>query len=136
MIPAERALRAARRVVLALTLAAVLYALARFDLVQLPDGARSPLYGVHPGDRLFVDRLARSPRPGEAWLFRAPDGALRLGRCGEPPGALPERERAALAGGAAWLLSEREVPGLADSRVLGAIAPEALEGRVVLVLPW
>lgn len=129
-------IRRIRRVLLFLTLAAVLYGFARFDVVLLPAGALSPVYGVHAGDRLLVDRHARDGAPGELWLFRGPDGVLLLGRAAEPPAELGPAARGELARGALWLRFERAVPGLGDSRELGPIPAEARAGRVVFVLPW
>lgn len=136
MTQPAQALRRARRVVLFLTVALMLYGIARFDLVLLPEGARSPLHGLHPGDRLLVDRHARSGVEGDVWLYRGPGQELLLARVTTPPDGLAERERAALAEGALWLCFERELPDLADSRTLGPIGPEARVGRVVFVLPW
>lgn len=129
-------IRRIRRVLLFVSLASVLYAFARFDVVLLPVGALSPVYGVHAGDRMLVDRHARQGALGELWLFRGQDGVLLLGRVAERPAELADEARAALARGALWLRFERDVPGLADSRELGPIRPEARAGRVVLVLPW
>jgi hypothetical protein len=129
-------LRRLRRLVLVLVGAALLYGYVRFDVVLLPEGALSPLYGIHAGDRLLVDRRARTGAPGETWLFRGPEQALLLGRVEEPPASLAGEPLAAVEQGALWILFERAVPGLADSSELGPIAPEALVGRVVLVLPW
>lgn len=129
-------IRRIRRVLLFVSLASVLYAFARFDVVLLPVGALSPVYGVHAGDRLLVDRHAREGAPGELWLFRGRDDVLLLGRATEPPAELGPDARADLARGALWLRFEREVPGLADSLELGPIRAEARAGRVVLVLPW
>jgi hypothetical protein len=123
-------------VVLFVTLAAVLYGITRFDVVQLPEGALSPLHGIHAGDRLLIDRHARRGAVGEAWLFRGAEDELLLGRASEPPAELAPEARAELTAGALWLCFEREVPGLADSRSLGPIEPQRRAGRVVLVLPW
>lgn len=125
-----------RRVVLFLALGVALYGFARFDVVLLPEGALSPVFGVHAGDRLLIDRHARSGVPGETWLFRDPAGTLLLGRAQEPPAELSHAARGALDEGALWLCFEREVPGLADSRALGPIARQDREGRMLLVLPW
>ena len=129
-------IRRIRRAVLFVALALVLYGIARFDVVLLPEGALSPLHGIHGGDRLLIDRHARRGAVGEAWLFRDAAGTLLLGRAEEPPAGLAPDAQAALERGALWLRFEREVPGLADSRSLGPIAAEARAGRVILVLPW
>lgn len=126
---AERVLGWVRRGVLFAALALVLYGWRRFDVVVLPEGALSPLHGIHAGDRLLVDRHAR-PATGEAdWLFRSAEGALLLGRAkAAPPGH-------ALGADELWIEFERSVPGLADSRSLGPVPAQRLVGRVVLVLP-
>jgi hypothetical protein len=129
-------IRRIRRVVLFVATAAVLYAFARFDIVLLPEGALSPLHGIHGGDRLLVDRHARRGAVGETWLFRDARGTLLLGRAESPPPGLAPEALAQLAQGALWLRFEREVPGLADSRALGPIPSGARVGRVILVLPW
>jgi len=136
VISPARLLARVRRWVLFLAVAGALYGYSRFDVVLLPEGALSPVFGIHPGQRFLVDRHARSGGPGETWLYRGPDGALLLGRALEPPEGLDAEARAALAEGALWLCFERPVPGLADSRTLGPIPTSALEGRVILVLPW
>jgi hypothetical protein len=117
--------------VFALAGVALAYGFVRYDLVRLPPGARSPLYGLQPGDRMVVDRQARGGAEGEIWLFRNAQGELLLGRV-----TPRDREGPAAAEGALWLTFEREVRGLSDSRELGAIPREGLEGRVVFVLPW
>lgn len=134
--PPERWLGRIRRVVLLVATSLVLYAWARFDVVVLPEGAVSPLYGIHPGDRLLVDRRPGALGSGSDVLYRAPDGRLLLGRTAEPPADAGAEARARLAEGARWVLLDRPVEGVPDSRTLGPIQPEALVGRVVLVLPW
>jgi len=129
-------LRTVRRVVLFVALALVLYGVARFDLVQLPEGARSPLYGLHAGDRLLVDRHARRGAEGETWLYRGAEGELLIGRAAPPPTGLAPAAHAALEQGGLWLVAEREVPGVPDSRTLGPIGGAARVGRVLFVLPW
>lgn len=126
---AEIWLARVRRVVIFLVLGLILYGWRRFEVITLPAGALSPLYGIHAGDRLLVDRHA-DPTPGEAdWLFRDAHGTLLLGRAKEPPPG------ARLEGEELWIEFERPVEGLEDSRTLGPVRAEALEGRVVLVLP-
>ncbi len=134
--PHLQRIRRIRRVTLFVTLAALLYALTRFDVVRLPEGALSPLFGIHAGDRMLVDRHARRGAAGEAWLFRSPSGELLLGRAVVPPAGLTSEAREQLARGALWLCFEHEIPGLADSRTLGPIPSSARAGRVVFVLPW
>jgi hypothetical protein len=129
-------LRRARRAVLLLSVGLAFYAYARFDIVRLPSEALSPLYGIHPGDRLLIDRHARAGSVGEAWLYRGARHELLLGRAVRAPRELPEGQRAALAAGALWLTSERAVGATSGSDELGPIPRTALEGRVLLVLPW
>ena len=136
MKPPAELVRGARRALLFASVALLLYGLARFDVVRLPEGARSPLHGVHAGDRLLVDRHARRGAEGELWLYRGPAGELLIGRASAPPPGLAAAQRQALESGALWLVHERELEGLADSRGLGPIAAEARLGRVILVLPW
>jgi len=126
---APRTLAWIRRGVLFVVLGLLLYGWRRFDVVTLPEGALSPLFGIHPGDRLLVDRHAQADGPGQDWLFRDAAGALLLARSRPaPPGrTLPT--------GALWLEFEREIPGLADSRTNGPVPAAALAGRVVVVLP-
>lgn len=132
----ERWLARARRVLLLSATGLVLYGWTRFDLVVLPAGAVSPLFGIHAGDRLLVDRRPDPPGAGADVLYRAPDGRLLLGRTAELPVDAGPEARARVADGALWVLFDREVEGVPDSRSLGPIAPDALQGRVVLVLPW
>lgn len=125
----ERALAWVRRGLLFVVLGLLAYGWRRFDVVALPEGALSPLHGIHPGDRLLVDRHAR-PAAGESdWLYRVAGGALLLGRSKAAPAGVT------LGADELWLEFERELPGLADSRTQGPIPATALEGRVVLVLP-
>ncbi len=136
MIEPARFLRALRRACLALAVLLAGYLVLRFDVVELPEGARSPLYGIHPGDRLLVDRYRRLPATGEAVLYRGERGELLLGRATAPPQDLPAPAAQAIGAGALWILSEcADVPA-PDSRELGPIPPERVVGRVVLVLPW
>jgi hypothetical protein len=125
-----------RRWILFLAVGSALYGFARFDVVLLPVGAWSPLYGVHAGDRLLVDRHTKSGFPGALWLFHDPKGTLLLGREGVPPPDLAPEARAALEAGARWLCFDRPVPELEDSATLGPIAASACAGRVLFVLPW
>jgi hypothetical protein len=119
-----------RRVVLFAVLGLLLYGWKRFDVITLPEEARSPLFGVHPGDRLLIDRRAQ-PGPGEEdWLYRDAAGALLLGRKKAPPPESPP-----LGEDEFWLEFEREVAGLGDSRMHGPVPRASLAGRVVLVLP-
>lgn len=136
MIEPQRALRLARGITLLLALGLVGYGVLRFDVVQLPEGARSPLYGVHGGDRLLVDRRVRGGRLDAVVLFRARSGELLLGRVSTPPAEPAPALEAALRTGALWILSDRlDVPA-PDSDELGPIPAEDVVGRVVLVLPW
>jgi len=136
LTPAQRLLTRVRRVVLFLAAGGALYGFARFDVLVLPEGAVSPLFGLHPGDRMLVDRHAREGALEETWLYRDPSGALLIGRAVPPPEDLPAEARQALAAGALWLCADRELPGVADSRTLGPIGAAQREGRVILVLPW
>lgn len=131
-----RLVRGARRVVLFAATALCLYGLARFDVVLLPQGAHSPLYGLAAGDRLLVDRHERACATGETWLYLGAADELLIGRAAPAPGGLAPEARAALAAGAAWLVAERDVAGASDSRALGLIPRERRVGRVLFVLPW
>lgn len=135
MIPA-RLLARVRRVILFLVVGSALYGATRFDVVSLPEGALSPLYGIHAGDRMLVDRHAGEGALDQIWLYRGPAGQLLLGRVTEPPESLDEAGRAALRDGALWLGVERSLPGVPDSRELGPIPRAARVGRVVFVFPW
>lgn len=132
----ERWLARTRRVTLTIAGLLVLYAWTRFDVVVLPEGAVSPLYGIHAGDRLLVDRRPGAFGPGSDVLYRGPEGRLLLGRTTELPQDATPEARAEMSGGAHWVQFDREIEGVPDSRTLGPIASAAIEGRVVLVLPW
>lgn len=140
MISSARFLARVRRVIFALVLASAGYGFVRFDLVALPSGAHSPLYGIHPGDRLLVDRHARHADLDQVWLYRGRAGELWLGRVSTPPAVLDEGAQAGLASGALWLVAERALGHSAsepaDSRSIGPIPSSALAGRVLFVLPW
>lgn len=136
MTPHKRFLGRARRLILFATIASALYGYARFDIVTLPEGALSPLYGIHPGDRMLLDRRAHVGAPGEVWLYRGPDERLLLGRALPAPESLADEARQAMERGALWLAAERDLPGIPDSRQLGPIAREARVGRVLFVFPW
>ena len=69
-----------RRVVLTLAAAGIFYLVWRFDVVSLPAGAESGLVAIPPGSRLWIDARPVVFAPGDLVLFRADDGARRLGR--------------------------------------------------------
>ena len=127
---AARTLSWIRRAVLLVVLLLLTYGWRRFDVVRLPEGALSPLFGIHAGDRLLIDLHAR-PRAQESdWLFRDAEGTLLLGRSKAVPAG-----HAALGAEQLWIEFEREIPGLADSRTRGPVPAADLVGRVVFVLP-
>ena len=134
MTPRRRFLVLFRRTSLGLALVGLLWLVWRFDLITLPGEARSPLVEVPPGAKLLVDRRPRPAEVGDVLFFRSADGALLLGRVVEPPPGLTAEAEAALAAGAWWI--EGDAPGLplVDSRLLGPIPAERIEGRMLLYL--
>jgi hypothetical protein len=99
----------------------------RFEVQTLPRDGISPLLSLRPGAKVLVDRRELEAQIGEALLFRDEAGRLLLGRLAQKPA---HEGRAGL-----WILSDGEASLLPDSRSLGPIAPERVEGRVVCALP-
>ena len=136
MIGLQRSLRLVRRVLLLFVVGLASYGVLRFDVVRLPEGALSPLYGIQAGDRLLVDVFRRRPELDEVVLYRGSAGELLLGRAAPAPQGISTRDREALRSGALWILADRAGGPAPDSDELGPIPERDLVGRVVLVLPW
>lgn len=126
----RKLLQWARRLILIYCLGALLYLTWRFEVQTLPAAGVSPLAAFRPGAHLLVDRGASGGAVGDALLYRDEQGRLLLGRLADRPVG---EERPGL-----WLLSDGSGPdGVAfpDSRSLGPVAPERVEGRVVFAIP-
>ncbi len=95
-------------------------ALLRVGTVRVVGDSMLPT--LSPGDRLLV-RYDVRVRPGSLAIARFADGAVVVKRVGE-------RRTSAQGGRAWWLLSDNPAAGT-DSRHRGAIAEEAVLGRVV-----
>lgn len=136
MIDQRKLLRRVRLAVRVVLIGAVVFFVWRYDLVRLPAEGCSPLFAFAPGDRLVVDRHPGTPAREDAVLFRGPDGELLLGVVGAPPESAPEHVWRACAAGALWIVAEREGCPSPDSRRLGPIARERIEGRIAFALPF
>lgn len=129
-----RRLHRLRLAIYAVLLAAIGYALWRFEVVTLPAEGCSPLVGFEPGDRLLVDRSG-GVGLGTAVLYEGPGGELLLGRVVQPPGSAPAAVWSAFEAGELWIVSERDdCPGR-DSHLLGTQPRSAVRGTVVVGLP-
>jgi hypothetical protein len=117
-------------------LAVLAYFFLRFEVVTLPAEGCSPLLGIAPGQKLVVERRPGGVVPGDAVLFRSPQGELLLGRVATPPESAGSEALAACAADALWLVSEDAECSTADSSRFGPIARSAVEGRIRGVLPW
>ena len=144
--PAHRGLARQRRLtrwiartrIVAYVVIAVLvaYHVWRYDLTQMPPDGISPLEDVPPGARLVVDTHSSALARGDAVLYRAQDGTLLLGRVDALPPSAPREVWEQCENGSHWIRKDRpDLPG-PDSLLLGPIDPEAIEGRIALVLPW
>ena len=134
MRPTRRHLALFRRFCLAVSVGGLLWLVWRFDLVSLPAAGNSPLVEIPPGARLLVDRHPRPFEVGDVLFFRGTDGALLMGRVVEPPPGLTAEAELALEAGAWWIEGDTPSLPLVDSRLLGPIPPERIEGRMLLFL--
>ena len=85
----------------------------------------SMLPGLHPGDRILVDRWTyrhRRARIGDVVLLRGPSAVALVKRVARPPG---DTDRDDL-----WVLGDNSDQSV-DSRSLGPLPARALAGRVV-----
>jgi hypothetical protein len=136
VIDQRRLLQRVRLTVRFVAIGVVVFFVWRYDLVRLPSEGCSPLVAYAPGDRLVVDRHPGAPGTADAVLFRGPEDELLLGLVTAPPESAPEDVWRACAAGALWIVAEREDCPSADSRRLGPIARERIEGRIAFALPW
>lgn len=126
-----------RRLRLGVYLFAILglgYLVVRFDTLRLPGEGCSPVLAVDPGARVLVDTWASHVGDGSVVLFSDPrgGGTLLLGVVSAPPPSAPGDIWEAVEAGALWIVGDRQnCPG-PDSRLLGPIAPDLVQGRVVL----
>ena len=113
------------------------YVLWRYDRIELPAEGCSPLSLFVPGDRLLIDLRPGQIEVGAAVLYRGRAGELLLGRVQEPPPTASAATWEAWdARRALWIVGDRhDCPG-PDSRSLGPIPAEGVEGRVVCALSW
>ncbi len=131
-----RGLARARIVVYVVLVLVIGYHLWRYDIVQIPREAISPLDGFPAGTRLIVDVRTDAFEPGDAVLYRAPDGELFLGRVGSPPPSAPAEMHAACASGAFWIEKDNADAAGKDSVLLGPIRSDAIAGRIRGSVPW
>jgi len=108
------------------------YLLWRYESVRLPADGCSPLVELEPGASLLLDKSPGALHEDQIVLFRPPGEALLLGRVATLPASAPPEYWARLGAGEVWI--ESGLPGCPspDSRVLGPISPEFIEGRVLL----
>lgn len=129
-------LRRIRIVVYGIVIVLVVTMVWRFDVISLPEEGCSPLRRLAPGDRIVVDVHPGELREGDVVFFRAGAGEIRFGEVQPVPPSAPEETWAAVAAGALWIVGDDADCPARDSRVLGPIEREAVEGRLVLVFPW
>jgi hypothetical protein len=113
---------------------AIVYLGWRFDTLTLPEEGCSPIRSIAPGARLFVDLHPRTIDPGDRLLFRAADGELLLGVAFAPPESAPPEYGARVAAGEIWIVADDPGCPARDSRALGPIPRERVEGRIFLAL--
>jgi nickel-type superoxide dismutase maturation protease len=99
----------------------------RWPLWRVAVAERSMQPGLQPGDWLLVRRPARaggplSIRPGQIVIARHP----------ARPDLLLVKRAARWDSAGWWLESDNPGAGAVDSRAFGAVAPELIEGRVLL----
>lgn len=127
-----RLLRRARFTIYAVAAAALVYLVLRFDLTTLPQEGCSPLRSIEPGASLWVDLWPRDLVPGDQVVFRGPGGELLLGAVATVPASAPEEVWRAVEAGALWIEGNVADCPSRDSRILGPIEVEAVEGRILL----
>ena len=114
----------------------VLFAVLRYDIVNMSKEGSSPLLEFEPGTRLFVDRWFGALGPGDVVLFEGPGEVVLLGRVEEPPATASEEVWKACAEGSLWIVGDRPGHPLRDSRVLGPIPRGAVTGRISFGVRW
>ena len=82
---------------------------------------------LHPGDWLLVRRRIRPGRP-----LRVRPGQLVIVRHPARPDLLIVKRAARREPGGWWLEAASAAAGATDSRSFGVVAPELIEGRVLL----
>lgn len=125
----------ARRALLVYAIGAAFYLQWRFDLQTLPADGISPLHDFSPGSRLLIDVRERSPRLGEAVLFRDDQGRILLARNEPPPDVDADRAAGWAREEKFWLSIDNQALDLPDSSDMGPIGAERIVGRVVCALP-
>ncbi len=129
---AKRNLFRLRFVLYAAVLGLVGYCSWRFELTSVPSAGCSPLDSIPPGASLWVDTRPAQLHIGDDVLFRDEgNGRLAFGRIRKPPQALSDATQAALDRGALWISGDDNGCGARDSRLLGPIAPEHVQGRIL-----
>ncbi|MDP6538550.1 MAG: hypothetical protein QF903_00835 [Planctomycetota bacterium] len=113
-----------RRATLLAVVGGVLYAVSRFELLEMPEDRCSPLLAIAPGTTLVVDLRAKVVEVGDVVFHEGDGGELWVGRV------------EALRAGGLWIVTDAPSCPVADSRTLGEVAPERLRGRVVFGGSW
>lgn len=124
-----------RRALLVYAIGGAFYLQWRFDLRTLPADGISPLHDFSPGSRLLIDTRERSPRIGEAVLFRDDQGRILLARSEVPPDVDAKLAAGWASEGKYWLSIDNAALDLPDSSDMGPIGGERIVGRVVCALP-
>ena len=131
-MPASPLLRRLRLIVWGTALAGLGYLLWRYESVRLPLEGCSPLVEFEPGASLLLDKRPGVLHEEQIVLYRPPGGTLLLGRLGVLPSSAPQEYWSRIDEGEVWIESGLPTCPSLDSRVLGPIAREAIEGRVLL----
>lgn len=131
-VSAKNKLLRVRFVLYAVVLGLVGYSTWRFELTSLPSAGCSPLDSIAPGASLWVDTRPSQLHIGDDVLFREEGRErLALGRIRKPPEALSDETQAMLDRGALWISGDDNGCGARDSRLLGPIEPQRVQGRIL-----
>ena len=99
----------------------------RWPLWRVAVAERSMEPALRHGDWLLVFRTIRSGHP-----VRPRPGAIVVARHPGRPDLLVVKRAARRERGGWWLTSDNQSAGAVDSAVFGVVAPELIEGRVLL----
>ncbi len=133
---ARKLLARLRVVVYAVVLACILWGFWRFEVATLPTEGCSPVLALEPGQRMLLDAHPTAFGPGDVVFFRHEgEGRQLIATVDEPPASASEALwRRVEDEDALWVVCDRVGCPSDDSRLLGPIAREHVDYR--LVLAW